>query len=62
MEQYEHDYIVRNIQDAHQTQIENILACLIMGDPKTARQICNDLLKIYQNRKEKQSAGHHGNN
>lgn len=53
MDEQKHKEIVRNIQDAHQSQIENILACLLVGDKTTAMQFCNDLLKIYNNRKEK---------
>ena len=46
---------VRNIQNAHETQIENILQYLNAGDFATARYICENLLSIYKNRREKQN-------
>lgn len=55
MEQCEHDYIVRNIQAAHQSQIENILQQLNAGKVDGAIVTCKMLLDIYKNRKEKQN-------
>ena len=46
---------VRNIQNAHESQIENILQHINAGNVAGAIYICENLLAIYKNRREKQN-------
>lgn len=57
MEKFEHDYILRNIQDAHESQIEYILQHLNAGNVDGAKYICETLLNIYKLKKEKKQNG-----
>lgn len=52
MEQCEHNYIVRNIQAAHRSQIEHILQQLNNGSVDGAKNTCQMLLDIYDKRNE----------
>ena len=57
MEKFEHDYILRNIQDAHESQIEHILQHLNAGNIDGAKYICETLLNIYKLKKEEKQNG-----
>lgn len=52
MDESEHNYIVRNIQAAHRSQIEHILQQLNRGSIDGAKNTCQMLLDIYNKRNE----------